>query len=74
MIGAACRSCATTSARNGRGRPGRATVRFETAPGPQRQSDWGEIETVIGGQATVVHVRVNTLGDSRRFHFWGTDV
>ncbi len=53
-------------------RPGRATVRFETAPGPQRQSDWGEIETVIGGQATVVHVRVNTLGDSRRFHFWGT--
>ena len=30
-------------------RPGRATVRFETAPGQQLQSDWGEIETVIGG-------------------------
>ena len=27
-------------------RPGRATVRFETAPGQQLQSDWGEIETV----------------------------
>ena len=50
-------------------RPGRATVRFETAPGQQLQSDWGEIETVIGGQATVVHFLVNTLGYSRRFHF-----
>ena len=53
-------------------RPGRATVRFETAPGQQLQCDWGQIETVIGGAATVVHFLVNTLGYSRRFHFWGT--
>ena len=53
-------------------RPGRATVRFETAPGQQLQSDWGAIETVIGGRTTVVHFIVNTLGYSRRFHFWGT--
>ncbi len=53
-------------------RPGRATVRFETPPGQQLQCDWGEIETVVGGQATVVHFLVNTLGYSRRFHFWGT--
>ena len=36
-------------------RPGRATVRFETVPGQQLQCDWGQIETVIGGAATVVH-------------------
>ena len=53
-------------------RPGRATVRFETVPGQQLQCDWGQIETVIGGAATVVHFLVNTLGYSRRFHFWGT--
>ena len=53
-------------------RPGRATVRFETAPGQQLQSDWGELETVIAGEATVVHFLVNTLGYSRRFHFWCT--
>ena len=30
-------------------RPSRATVRFETEPGRQLQSDWGRIRTVIGG-------------------------
>ena len=54
-------------------RPGRATVRFETAPGEQLQSDWGEIDTAIGGAPTTVHFLANTLGYSRRFHFWGTD-
>ncbi len=51
----------------------RRTVRFETEPGRQMQSDWGEIWTRIGGVATKVYFSVNTLGYSRRFHFWGTD-
>jgi transposase len=54
-------------------RPGRATVRFETAPGQQLQTDWGEIEVEIAGQPTSVSFIVNTLGYSRRFHFWCTD-
>jgi len=54
-------------------RPGRATVRFETAPGEQLQSDWGEVEVEIAGQPTKVSFIVNTLGYSRRFHFWCTD-
>jgi transposase len=54
-------------------RPGRATVRFETAPGQQLQTDWGEIEVEIAGQPTTVSFIVNTLGYSRRFHFWCTD-
>lgn len=54
-------------------RAGKATVRFETPPGQQLQSDWGEIYTVIGGEETKVHFIVNTLGFSRRFHFWCTD-
>jgi transposase len=54
-------------------RAGRATVRFETKPGQQLQSDWGEIETVIGGESQKVYFEVNQLGYSRRFHFWGTD-
>jgi transposase len=54
-------------------RPGRATVRFETGPGEQLQSDWGEVEVEIAGQATKVFFIVNTLGYSRRFHFWCTD-
>lgn len=54
-------------------RPRRATVRFETAPGVQLQSDWGEIVTRIGGARCKVHFIVNTLGYSRRFHFWATD-
>ena len=54
-------------------RPGRATVRFETEPGKQLQSDWGEIVTEIGGVRCKVHFIVNELGYSRRFHFWCTD-
>jgi transposase len=51
----------------------RATVRFETAPGQQLQSDWGEQRTRMAGRETTVHFIVNTLGFSRRFHFWCTD-
>lgn len=51
----------------------RATVRFETAPGRQLQSDWAEHRTRIAGVETVVHFIVNTLGFSRRFHFWCTN-
>lgn len=54
-------------------RPARATVRFETQPGEQLQSDWGEVVVEIAGQPTKVHFIVNTLGYSRRFHFWCTD-
>ncbi len=54
-------------------RASRATVRFETEPGQQMQSDWGEIVTQIGGQAVKVRFIVNELGYSRRFHFWCTD-
>jgi transposase len=54
-------------------RPGRATVRFETEPGRQIQSDWGEIVTTIAGEQVKVYFQVNTLGYSRRFHFWCTD-
>jgi transposase len=54
-------------------RAGRATVRFETKPGQQLQSDWAEIVTTIAGQETKVHFQVNTLGYSRRFHFWCTE-
>jgi transposase len=54
-------------------RKSRATVRFETPPGRQTQSDWGQIKTVIGGAVTVVHFIIHTLGYSRRFHFWATD-
>ena len=51
----------------------RRTVRFETEPGKQLQDDWGEIWTRIAGVVTRVFFSVNTLGHSRRFHFWGTD-
>lgn len=54
-------------------RSGRATVRFETKPGQQLQSDWAEIVTLIAGEPVRVHFQVNTLGYSRRFHFWCTD-
>jgi transposase len=54
-------------------RSGRATVRFETEPGKQLQSDWGEVVTEIGGVRCKVHFIVNELGYSRRFHFWCTD-
>jgi transposase len=54
-------------------RPGRATVRFETEPGRQLQSDWGVQPTRIAGVETQVHFIVNTLAFSRRLHFWNTD-
>lgn len=54
-------------------RPGRATVRFETQPGKQMQSDWGEMVVEVGGQPVKVHFIVNQLGYCRRFHFWCTD-
>lgn len=41
-------------------RASRATVRYETAPGQQMQSDWGEIEVEIGGEL------VYTLGQGGR--------
>jgi transposase len=51
----------------------RATVRFETDPGQQLQSDWGEIITTIAGAPTKVRFIVNQLTYSRRFHAWCTD-
>jgi transposase len=51
-------------------RAGRRTVRFETKPGEQLQTDWGEVEVEIGGEMTKVYFEVNQLGYSRRFHFW----
>jgi transposase len=54
-------------------RSSRATVRFETKPGQQMQSDWGEVVVEISGEATKVRFIVNELGYSRRFHFWCTD-
>jgi len=51
----------------------RSTVRFETAPGIQMQNDWGEIVTVVAGEPQKVFFDVDTLGYSRRFHFWCTD-
>ena len=48
-------------------------MRFETKAGQQLQSDWAEIVTTIAGQESKVHFQVNTLGYSRRFHFWCTD-
>jgi len=54
-------------------RPSQATVRFETEPGKQLQSDWGEVVVEIGGQIRKVYFIVNELGYSRRFHFWCTD-
>lgn len=54
-------------------RASRATVRFETKPAEQLQSDWGTVWTKVGGEDVKVHFIVNTLGYSRRFHFWCTD-
>lgn len=49
-------------------RASRQTVRYETAPGRQLQSDWGEIETELAGERRVVNFAVNVLGYSRHFH------
>lgn len=54
-----------------RGSP--ATVRFETDPGKQLQSAWGEVVMEIARQKQKVFFIVNELGYSRRFHFWCTD-
>jgi transposase len=54
-------------------RPSQATVRFETEPGKQLQSDWGEVVMELAGQKQKVYFIVNELGYSRRFHFWCTD-
>jgi transposase len=54
-------------------RVSRATVRFETKPGQQLQSDWAVTRTEIAGRSTDVSFIVNTLGFSRRFHFWCTE-
>jgi transposase len=54
-------------------RESRATVRFETEPGKQLQNDWGKKQTIVAGRAQNVHFTVNTLGFSRRFHFWCTE-
>lgn len=54
-------------------RANRQTVRFETVPGQQLQSDWGEVVTHLGGRETKVYFIVNELAYSRRFHFWCTD-
>ena len=53
-------------------RTSRVTVRFETQPGEQLQSDWGEVTVEIAGKPTKVYFIVNELGYSRRFHFWCT--
>lgn len=54
-------------------RLGRATVRFETPPGQQMQSDWGEVVVEIAGVLTKVFFIVNLLAYSRRFHFLCSD-
>ena len=48
----------------------KACVRFETAPGIQMQNDWGEIITIVAGRPQKIFFSVDTLGYSRRFHFW----
>ena len=53
--------------------PSRATVRFETEPGEQLQTDWGELFVMMAGTPVKVCFIVNTLGYSRHFHFWCTD-
>ena len=47
----------------------RSTVRFETAPGRQMQSDWGEHPARVAGREVKAHFCVNTLGYSRKSHF-----
>jgi len=48
----------------------KGTVRFESTPGEQLQSDWGQVQTRIAGRSYRVHFMVNLLGYSRRFHVW----
>lgn len=49
-----------------------ATVRFETPPGRQGQTDWGQCWTLLAGKRTKVHLFVMTLGYSRRMFAKGT--
>ncbi len=51
-------------------RESKATVRYETEPGHQMQNDWGAVTVQVSGSPRKVHFTVNTLGYSRRFHFW----
>ena len=51
----------------------KATVRFETEPDEQLQTNWDGIVTEIGGEPSRVYFIVNQLGYSRRFHFWYSD-
>lgn len=52
--------------------PSKATVRYETPPGRQLQHDWGELDVTLAGEVMRVHIAVNTLGYSRRFHVFAT--
>jgi transposase len=49
-------------------RKSKATVRFETEPGRQMQSDWGEHPVRIAGKPVTAHFCLNTLGCSRKCH------
>lgn len=51
----------------------RRTVRYETGPGAQSQSDWAEHPVRIAGEERIAHFCVTALGYSRRFFFWITD-
>ncbi len=51
-------------------RQSKATVRFETKAGAQLQNDWGELDTLIGGELCRAYFSTNILGFSRGFHFW----
>jgi len=51
-------------------RKAKGTVRFETPPGKQLQSDWGQIDTMVADKRFRVHFAVSLLGYSRRFHVW----
>lgn len=53
-------------------RPSKATVRFETAPGHQLQTDWGELTRPIAGHPEKIYILVSTLGYSRKMHVWCT--
>ena len=61
--------------------PGIHDLESRSAPGEARLESLGETlvrvdprgATEVGGVETEVHFIVNTLGYSRRFHFWATD-